>query len=189
MLAEPIAVTLRVTEILEQLDIAYVIGGSMAGAVHGVMRATMDVDLVADLGPEHAAPLVKALGDAFYADVDTINQAIRQHTSFNLLHLQTMFKVDIFVAKHRLFDQAQLDRRQLQQLSLEPERYAYVASAEDVILAKLEWYRMGGEVSDRQWQDVLGVFKMQSDQLDMAYLHRMADQLDVDDLLQKILAL
>ena len=189
MLSEPIAVTLYVTDILENLNIPYVIGGSMAGAVHGVMRATMDVDLVADLGIEHAAPLVEALGNAFYADIDTISQAIRQQTSFNILHLDTMFKVDIFVTKSRLFDRSQLGRRQLQQLSLEPERYAYVASAEDVILAKLEWYRMGGEVSDRQWQDVLGVFKAQSDQLDMSYLHRMADQLGIDDLLEKILTL
>jgi hypothetical protein len=104
----------------------------------------------AELQPEHADPLVQALGNAFYADAETISQAIRQQTLFNILHLETMFKVDIFVAKSRLFDQAQLDRRQLQQLNLEPERYAYVASAEDIILAKLEWYRMGGEVSERQ---------------------------------------
>lgn len=188
MLAEPIAVTLQVADVLEQLKIPYAIGGSLASAVHGVMRATMDADLVADLQPAQAAPLVQALGNAFYADEEMIIQAIRQHTSFNLLHLDTMFKVDIFVAKPRSFDQAQLNRRQRQQISLNPERYAYVTSPEDIILAKLEWFQLGGGVSDRQWQDVLGVLKVQADRLDMAYLHQMAVDLNVPGLLDKALA-
>jgi hypothetical protein len=187
MLAEPLAVTLRVVDILEQLDIPYAIGGSLASAVHGVMRATMDADLVADLRPEHAAPLAQALGAAFYADVDMMNQAIQHRSSFNVLHLDTMFKVDIFVAKPRAFDQAQLTRRQRQQISLTPARYAYITSPEDIILAKLEWFQLGGGVSDRQWQDVLGVLKVQTGRLDLAYLRQMAAQLDVSDLLEKAL--
>lgn len=187
MLPESIAVTLRVVDILDELDIPYAIGGSLASAVHGVMRATMDADLVADLRPDHAAPLVQALGDAFYADQEVIAQAIRRRTSFNLLHLETMFKVDIFVAKTRPFDQAQLKRRQLQQISREPERHAYVTSAEDIVLSKLEWYRLGGEVSDRQWQDVLGVLKVQAGQLDQTYLRRMAAGMEVSNLLNRAL--
>ena len=149
MLAEPIAVTMIVADALEALGVPYAIGGSLASAVHGVMRATMDADLVADLRPEHAEPLVRALGDAFYADAEMIRDAIRRHGSFNLIHLGTMFKVDIFVAKPRPFDRSQLARRQLHLLSEDPERHAYVTSAEDIILSKLEWYRQGGEVSAR----------------------------------------
>jgi len=185
MLAEPIAVTMMVTDALDALGVPYAIGGSLASAVHGVMRATMDADLVADLRMEHAEPLARALGDAFYADVEMMRDAIRRHGCFNLIHLETMFKVDIFVAKPRAFDRAQLARRQLHLLGKEPQRYAYVASAEDVILSKLEWYHKGGRVSERQWRDVLGVLKVQGGRLDCDYLRRMAATLGVTDLLER----
>ena len=104
MLAEPIAVTLAVTDALDALDVPYVIGGSLASALHGVMRATMDADLLADLGQEQVEPLALALGDAFYADLEAIRHAVQHRRSFNLIHLETAFKVDIFVAKPRPFD-------------------------------------------------------------------------------------
>ncbi len=168
---------------LERLGVPYVIGGSLASAVHGVMRATMDADIVADLRLEHAEPLSRSLKGAFYVDVTAIREAIRRRDSFNVIHLKTMFKVDIFIPR-RSFDQAQLQRRTAEVVATHPERKAYVATAEDIVLAKLAWYRQGGEVSDRQWQDVLGVLRVQSGRLDRAYLQRMAAALDIVKLLR-----
>jgi len=188
MLSEPVAVTLLVIEALESLDAPYLIGESLASAVHGVARATADTDLVADLRSEHAKPLAQALGEAFYVDVEAIQDAIRRRTSFNVIHLETMFKVDVFVRKRRPFDQAQFERRMAQVIATDPDRTAYVASAEDTVLTKLEWYSLGDEISDRQWRDVLGVLKVQGERLDLAYLRRWAPTLGVADLLEKALA-
>jgi hypothetical protein len=187
MLPEQIAVTTIVADALEALGVVYAIGGSFASALHGVMRATMDADLVADMRQEHVAPFVQALGEAFYADAEMMREAIGQHKSFNLIHLDTMFKVDVFVARPRDFDRAQLARRQLHLLAEDPERRAYVASAEDTVLAKLEWYWLGGQASDRQWRDVLGVLKVQGQRLDLAYMRHMAAGLGVQDLLERAL--
>lgn len=185
MLPEQIAVTTLVTDALEVLNVPYAIGGSFASALHGVMRATMDVDLVADLRREHVTPLVQALGEAFYADAPMMYDAIDQRSSFNLIHLASMFKVDVFVARSRDFDRAQLARRQLHLLSEQPECRAYIASAEDTILAKLEWYRSGGEISERQWRDTLGVLQVQGGRLDLTYMRHMAAALGVQDLLER----
>lgn len=188
MLTEPIAVTLLVIDALESLHVPYFIGGSLASAVHGVVRATMDVDLVADLDTEHVEPLAHTLGDTFYTDAEMIRDAVQRRSSFNVIHLETMFKVDVFVRKERPFDQAQFERRILQTLATKPDRRAYVASAEDTILAKLEWYRIGGQVSERQWRDVQNVLKVQEDRLDLPYLHHWAKQLGVRDLLGRALS-
>jgi hypothetical protein len=187
MIAEPIAVTLLVVSVLEKLNIPYLIGGSLASTLHGVVRTTLDTDLVAELRSEHVTPLVQMLQNTFYVDVGAVNEAVHRRSSFNLIHLETMFKVDIFVSKQRPFDEIQFARRASQIVATDPEQTAYIASAEDTILTKLEWYRLGGEVSERQWRDVLGVFKVQADRLDLNYMRQWAIELGIADLLEKAL--
>lgn len=188
MLPEPIAVTLLVTDALEQVGAAYVIGGSLASTIHGVVRTTLDTDIVADLTLQQAQPFADLLAGVFYLDADTIHHAVRQRSSFNVIHLATMFKVDIFIPKNRPFDRQPLERRQLWNADPDSGRTIYVATPEDIVLTKLAWYRLGGEVSDRQWRDILGVLAVQGDRLDLAYLRQWAVALDVSDLLQRALA-
>jgi hypothetical protein len=187
MLTEPILVTLLVVETLDKLNIPYFIGGSLATAVHGVARATMDVDFVADIQSHEIQSLISSLGDAFFADEQMIHNSVSNGMSFNIIHKETMFKVDIFPSKARAFDRSQFERRIAYTLSDESHQKAYIASPEDNILSKLEWYRMGGESSDRQWQDVLNVLKIQGDGIDMNYLKSWARELGVSSLLSQAL--
>ena len=187
MVPEPIAVTVSVAEVLDRLGVPYFIGGSLATAVHGVARATLDADIIADLKPDQVDRFVQDLGAAFYSDTDAIRDAVHRQASFNVIHLKTMFKVDVFVRSRAPFDQAQFRRRMIAELAEEPGHSAYVASPEDNMLAKLLWYRTGGEVSDRQWRDVVTVIGVYGDRLDLPYLRQWAARLGVADLLEMAL--
>ncbi len=183
---EILAAITPVVEALEQLGVAYHIGGSVASSIHGIIRATIDADLVADLRLEDVRLLVKQLEPNYYIDADAVTDAIKRRSSFNAIHLDTMLKVDVFIPKTRLFDQEELRRVRLEVL-VEGTRPFYTASPEGTILNKLEWYRMGGEVSDRQWNDILGVLKVQGTALDLTYLRRWATNLKVANLLERAL--
>jgi hypothetical protein len=142
-------------------------------------------DLVAELGPQHVTELVAQLGAVYYVDEQRARAAVRARQSFNLIHLATMFKVDLFVARGRTFDRQAFERARPQALEDAPDAKRYlVASPEDTILTKLEWFRAGGEVSERQWADVLGVLKAASG-LDHDYLGRWAVTLNLSDLLAR----
>ncbi|MFH1562932.1 MAG: hypothetical protein ABIF11_05890 [Nitrospirota bacterium] len=185
MLLEPTSVALKVISVFEELGIPYFIGGSLASAIHGVVRSTNDVDIVADLKPEHILPLKNALQSEFYIDKDMIKEAIERKSCFNLIYLELMFKVDIFVAGNHPYIQEQFKRRGKETIIRNPEKIAYVSTPEDTILSKLDWFRKGGGVSDRQWADVLGVIKLQGKRLDMDYLHDWANKLNLGDLFRK----
>lgn len=170
---------------LEELRVAYMLGGSLASSVHGVPRTSIDGDLVADLELHHVTPLLQRLAGQYYVDEGRARAAIAARRSFNLIHLQSMFKIDVFAAKRRPFDRQELQRAAPHRLSEAPDtRDFLVASAEDTVLAKLEWFRAG--VSERQWGDVVGVLKT-STRLDRQYLGRWSKELGVADLVERAL--
>ncbi len=185
--SEALQVTLLVTKVFDALGVPYVIGGSMASIIHGMLRTTMDVDIVADIQMEQVSSFMAGLQNAFYADESMIRQATQRHSSFNLIHLTTMFKVDIFIPKDRPFDQQQLNRRISERIADDSDEQIWVLSAEDIVLAKLDWFRLGGEVSERQWRDILGVLKTQQSNLDVGYLRQWAEILGVTDLMERAL--
>jgi hypothetical protein len=177
---------LPVVEALETLGVLSYVGGSVASSVAGVARATLDVNLVAALHVEHAEPFATALAQHYYVDVEMIQHAIRHHGSFNVIHLASMFKVDVFGPEDTPFARANMHRR----IALEiPEvgRTLYFCSPEDIVLHKLLWYRAGSGVSDCQWYDLQGVLRLQAQELDLAYLQHWASELGITPLLHRAL--
>jgi len=187
MTADPIEIALRVAQILEAHDIRYVVGGSLASSMSGEPRSTLDVDLIVELGEEKVASLLAALGENFYSDSEAIRRAIRDKSSANLVHLATSIKVDLFIMGGSPVDGEQMDRRQRVKVGADPDRFLYVYTPEDILLQKLRWYRMGGEASERQWRDILGIVLVQGSRLDLGYLRRGANRLDVPELLERAL--
>lgn len=177
---------LPVVETLEALGVPFHVGGSVASSFTGISRATQDADLVAELRPEHAAPFAAALQGAYYADAERIKQGIRSRRSFNVIHLPTMYKVDVFVQQDTPFARENMARR----VELEVPglgRTLPFSSPEDIVLHKLLWYEQGGGVSDRQWYDLQGVLRLQRERLDREYLASWAERLGVEELLQRAL--
>ena len=175
-----------VVEAMEAMGVTYRIGGSVGSSALGVPRSTLDVDLVCDLSARQIDRFVAALERDYYVDRDMIREAIGRRASFNLIHLGTMLKVDVFIVKQGAFDRTSFARHVDLPLTDEPDARAFAfRTAEDLILRKLEWYRLGGEVSERQWSDALGVLKVQQHALDLAYLRRWATDLGVADLLER----
>ena len=172
---------------LEELVIPYYVGGSVASMTHGEYRMTADVDIVADIKPEHVAPLVEKLSGEFLVDEEALLEAIARRSSFNAIHLTEFFKVDVFALKDRDYDREVVRRRVRETVESDPPVEAFLSSPEDVVLAKLEWYRLGNETSERQWRDVLGVLKMQCFDIDIDYLEKWAREIGVADLLERAL--
>lgn len=167
MLSEPILVVAQIVNAFDTLGVEYVVGGSLASSVYGIPRATQDVDLVAKMNAAHAEPLARLLRSDFYVDVDMILDAVRRRASFNVIHLATMFKADVFVMKGDSWSREEMQRARAEELT-GPQGPLTIrfASPEDTLLHKLVWYRLGNEISDRQWGDILGVFKVQGSLLD-----------------------
>ncbi len=131
---------------------------------------------------------MEIIGKEYYADKDSMLDAVIKKSSCNLIHLPTMIKVDIFIPGDQPFQKGALSRRRLEPLDqTEKSRKFPVASPEDTVLQKLLWYQQGGSLSERQWNDVLGVLKIQAEALDREYMVRWALKLEIPDLLERAL--
>ena len=183
-----VAALAPVATALGRLGVGFYVGGSVASTYHGAIRSTLDVDLVCDLQPEQVTAFVAAFGPECYVSEPAVRDAVERCSCFNVIHLPTAFKVDVFISRGRPFDVAAMSRATPQPLGGDPLLAVPIATAEDSIIAKLEWYRLGDEASERQWDDVSRLVALQGDSLDVAHMRRMAMSLGVGDLLERLLA-
>jgi hypothetical protein len=167
---------------LEESGIPYMITGSFASNLHGVPRTTQDADVVIEADQGSLDRFLESLGAVFYVGPEAAEEALKREGIFNVVHLETGFKIDLIIRKSRLFSQTEFSRRK-RALFLGQNRW--FASAEDIILAKLEWAKMGG--SERQFEDAVSVAKIQGADLDRAYLQIWAKELEIGDLLERLL--
>ena len=204
MIGNPLTLALDIAEMLEKLGITYLVGGSVASSLLGEPRATLDLDIVADLRLEQVSDFLATVELRFYVSVEAVLEAINNESSFNIIDLETTEKIDIFILKNERHCQEEMRRRERLVISSNPEKFLYFSTAEDIIIQKLVWYRLGFSQSDRQWRDVLavrsrrgspamgtrtkrGVLKVQFGKLDLSYLQYWALELELSDLLGRSL--
>ena len=175
----------QLTGALGGMKIDYAIGGSIASSLYGKVRFTQDADITVAAFGDKIEQLYTALKENFYITKDAMYQAISNRGSFNVIHLESAFKIDIFIRKDDDFHRQLFLRRKKVKLDESIEHLFDIVSAEDIILLKLQWYKSAGCVSERQWSDVLGVLAVQSQMLDMKYLRSCSEKLDLSGIFQK----
>ncbi len=180
-----LAILKNFTDALESIGIDYVIGGSIASSLYGKVRFTQDVDMTVEPFEGKADEFFRLVRSDFYISWDAMQQALRQRNSFNVVHLESAFKIDVFIRKDTEFERQLLTRRKFVKLSERSKKAFSVVSAEDIILLKLRWYQQGGCSSERQWEDILSVLEVQTDGLDFEYLKKWSAILGVSELLGK----
>ncbi len=177
-----------VAQAFRRLGVRYYVGGSVASAFHGAIRSTMDVDLICDLSEADVAAFLGSFGAEFYMSPAAVRDAVQRKSCFNLIHMPTAYKVDVFVSRGRPFDLLAMDRATAQPLGVNAALTVPIATAEDSVVAKLEWFRLTNETSERQWDDVSKLVALLGDALDVQHMQRMAASIGVGDLLDKLLA-
>ena len=184
---EPLELVGLMGRIFDSLDVPWVLGGSMASSIAGEPRSTMDIDMAVRLDLDRARQFIEAVTPDFYASIDMIRDAVVHCSSFSVLQYESMMKVDVFVLGDDLLDRRQMDRRHRVVLKDPAGLAVWVGSVEDQVLRKLRWYRMGHEVSDRQWRDVLGILTVQAGAIDLDDIRETAVLLGLDDLVRRAL--
>lgn len=172
------------TDIFDELNIRYAIGGSVASSIFGIPRFTQDADITAQISMQAAELLYERVNRHFYISKQAMYEAMNSKSSFNIIYLDTAYKIDIFIPKDD-FENKLINRSRKNKIDKTIEKEFSLVSPEDVVLLKLKWYKMADCASDRQWSDIKGVLSVQREKLDYEYLKAWADKLDVADLLQK----
>lgn len=185
--ADPVAVAIHVSGILARLGVRYVLGGSLASVAFGEPRATLDVDIAADLANEHVPAFVAAVQPEFYVDEPWVAEEVRRRGSFQLVHRTSMIRVDVFVPEWTGLHLWKWQHRRPIELGVTQRAVVDVTGPEGIVIQKLLWFREGGGVSDRQWRDVLGVLKSQRQSLDLEGMRQQAEACRVADLLREAL--
>jgi hypothetical protein len=176
------------TNILERLGIAYAIGGSIASSAYGAVRFTEDADIVVEHFGDKAEEFFELVKDQYYISKEAMNQALKQHKSFNVIHSESAFKIDVFICKNTAFEKQLMLRAKGLKLSDSLEKCFLMVSPEDIILLKMQWYNSGGRSSERQWNDILGIFAVQAKRLDFKYLKKWAAVLGINELFEKVIS-
>ncbi len=185
----PLEVLLEVVAILDREGIPYMVGGSFASSIHGMPRMTQDADLVVDLNSSQLASFVSSVESDYYIDREAAFEALANRSSFNIIHLESMFKVDLFVLRNRAFDQDSFSRRRFLTIGDKGAAKVAICAPEEMVVTKLEWYESGNRVSDRQYRDVLGMIMVQTraGQFDRAHAEQLARELGLVELLAQAL--
>jgi len=187
VLVDALDVALRVTAALESVGADYFVGGSVASSLQGEPRATNDIDIVVSMLSFRVPALATALGNDFEVDQEMLRQALSNGGSANIFYLPFVTKIDIFGLGASQFDEAEFSRRRRTQVKVTGEEL-FIKSPEDTVLRKLLWYRQGGEVSSKQWRDVVEVLRVSGPQLSADYLDSWATRLGLEPLLARATA-
>jgi len=172
-----------VIQILNHLKIPYMLTGSHASNFYGEPRSTHDIDFVVVVTPADATRLAQSFESSrYYLDAETIREAIAHGDMFNLIDSYTGLKADFWILKPDIYNQTCFSRRRIQTIL---GHDTFVATPEDVILTKLEWCKLSGG-SEKQFNDVLGVYEVQVDNLDMEYIYKWSEYLEIQDLLDEL---
>ncbi len=184
--SDPLAVAAVVGQILERVGLRYVIGGSVAASLMGEPRSTLDLDIMIEHDIEKTDLLALELSESCYVDRESALTAAHQRGTFNAIHFGSSMKIDFFVAEDSILAREALVHRRRIEPPGSPALYFY--ALEDLVARKLLWFRMGGEISERQWRDVLGMLRLNEGSIDLDRLRALAMSAGVGELLERAIS-
>src|SRR6478609_5463586 len=179
-----IDIALKVATALTSVAAEYFVGGSLASSLQGEPRATNDIDFVSSVPAGRINAFRNALGDEFEVDTDMLRDAVLHARSANAFYLPVVTKIDFFGRGYEPFDESEFSRRRVTIVRASGESLV-VKSAEDTVLRKLLWFREGGEVSEKQWRDIVSVLRISGGTIDDGYLDSWSSRLSLEGLLRR----